>query len=72
MDGMVNTCELLINVAKKDKPQMLQGLGQQALSWVQGLSTTLSWTPNTTGGQRAPHPFVSTVRNVVSPCRSFP
>jgi hypothetical protein len=31
MDGMVNTCELLINVVKKDKPKMLQGLGQKAL-----------------------------------------
>jgi hypothetical protein len=31
MDGMVNTCELLINVVKKDKPKMLPGLGQKAL-----------------------------------------
>jgi hypothetical protein len=31
MDGMVNTCELLINVVKKDKPKMLKGLSQKAL-----------------------------------------
>jgi hypothetical protein len=71
MDGMVNTCELLINVVKKDKPKMLKGLSQKALEWVQGLSTTLSWTANTTGGQRAPNPILSTLRNVVSPYRSF-
>ena len=28
MDGMVNTCELSINVVKSDKPKMLTGLGQ--------------------------------------------
>ena len=28
MDGMVNTCELLINVVTSDKPKMLRGLGQ--------------------------------------------
>jgi len=27
MDGMVNTCELSINVVKSDKPKMLRGLG---------------------------------------------
>jgi hypothetical protein len=31
MDGMVNTCELLINVVKKNKPKMLKGLRQKAL-----------------------------------------
>ena len=69
---MANLGERSVNIVTENKPKMLQGLGQQALSWVQGLSTTLSWTPNTTGGQRAPNPFVSTVRNVVSLCRSFP
>ena len=27
MDGMVNTCELLINVVTSGKPKMLRGLG---------------------------------------------
>src|SRR5215510_7178064 len=31
MDGMVNTCELLINVVRRNKPNMLRGLGQKAL-----------------------------------------
>jgi hypothetical protein len=67
MDGMVNTCELSINVVMSDKPKMLIGLSQKALERVQSLDNTLSWTPNAPGGQRAPHPFVSTLRNVVSP-----
>jgi hypothetical protein len=29
MDGMVNTCALLINVVKSDKPKMLTGLSQK-------------------------------------------
>ena len=29
MDGMVNTCELSINVVTKGKPKMLPGLGQK-------------------------------------------
>ena len=28
MDGMVNPCELLINVVTSSKPKMLRGLGQ--------------------------------------------
>jgi len=71
MDGMVNTCELLLNVVMSTKPRMLPGLRQKALEWVQGLDNTLSWTSSTTGGQRAPHPCVSTLWNVVSPYRSF-
>src|SRR4030095_1858293 len=67
MEGMVNTCALSINVVMSDKPKMLRGLSQKALERVQGLDNTLSWTRNATGGQRAPHPFVSTLRNVVSP-----
>ena len=67
MDGMVNTCELSINVVMSDKPKMLLGLSQKALERVQSLDNTLSWTSNAPGGQRAPHPFVSTLRNVVSP-----
>lgn len=30
MGGMVNTCELLINVVTSDKPKMLTGLSQKA------------------------------------------
>ena len=29
MDGMVNTCELSINVVTSGKPKMLRGLGQK-------------------------------------------
>ena len=44
MDGMVNTCELSINVVMSDKPKMLIGLSQKALERVQSLDNTLSWT----------------------------
>jgi hypothetical protein len=71
MDGMVNPCELLINVVTAGKPKMLRGLGQKALERVQGLAFTLSWTPHAPGGERAPHSFVSTLWNVVSPYRPF-
>src|ERR671939_149963 len=70
MEGRVNTCELSLNVVMSTKPKMLPGLSQKALEWVQGLDNTLSWTPNAPGGERAPHPFGSTLRNVVSPYRS--
>ena len=71
MEGMVNACELSINVVMSSKPKMLLGLSQKALEWVQSLDNTLSWTANAPGGQRAPNPSLSTVRNVVSPYRSF-
>ena len=67
MEGMVNTCELLLNVVMSTEPKMLTGLRQKALERVQGLDNTLSWTPNAPGGERAPHPFGSTLRNVVRP-----
>src|SRR5215475_6626534 len=73
MDGMVNTRELSINVVMSTKPKMLRGLSQKALERVQSLDNTLSWTANAPGGQRAPNPSVSTLRNVVSPycsCRT--
>jgi hypothetical protein len=68
---MVNTCEFSINVVMSNKPKMLTGLSQKALERVQSLDNTLSWTFNAPGGQRAPHPFVSTLWNVVSSYRSF-
>jgi hypothetical protein len=67
MDGMVNRCARSINVGMSTKPKMLRGLSQKALERVQSLANTLSWTSNAPGGQRAPHPCVSTLRNVVSP-----
>jgi hypothetical protein len=67
MEGMVNTCELSLNVVMSDKPKMLRGLSHKALERVQSRDKTLSWTFNAPGGQRAPHPSLSTVRNVVSP-----
>ncbi len=71
MEGMVNRRALSINVVMSTKPKMLPGLRQKALERVQGLDNTLSWTPNAPGGERAPNPFESTLRNVVSPYRSF-
>jgi hypothetical protein len=73
MDGMVNRCELSINVVMSTKPKMLTGLRQKALERVQSLDNTLSWTRHASGGQRAPNPSLSTLRNVVSPycsCRT--
>ena len=73
MEGMVNTCELLLNVVTSGKPKMLRGLSHKALERVQSRDKTLSWTFNAPGGQRAPHPSLSTLRNVVSPycsCRT--
>ena len=67
MEGMVSICELSINVVMSNKPKMLTGLSQKALERVQGLDNTLTWTRNAIGGERAPNPFVSILRNVVSP-----
>ena len=55
------------NVVMSTKPKMLPGLSQKALERVQGLENTLSWTHNAPGGERAPTPFGSPLRNVVSP-----
>src|SRR5215510_14533868 len=71
MEGMVSIGELSINVVMSNKPKMLIGLSQKALERVQGLDNILSWTRNAPGGERAPNPSLSTVRNVVSPYRSF-
>src|SRR5215831_6809298 len=54
-----------------NKPKVPTGLSQKGNVVGTGLLRTLSWTANTTGVQRAPHPCWSTVRNVVSPYRSF-
>ena len=40
MDGMVNTCELSINVVMSNKPKMLTGLSQKARSQVRALSVS--------------------------------
>lgn len=47
--GMVNICELSINVVKLNKPKMLSGhkpggLSQKAMERAQGLFSPLSWT----------------------------
>ncbi len=67
----MSICELSINVVMSNKPKMLTGLSQKALERGQSLDNTLSWTSNAPGEQRAPHPCVSTLWNVVSPYRSF-
>ena len=48
VDGMVNKCELSINVVRSNKPKMLSGhkpggLSQKATERVQGLPTPLTW-----------------------------
>jgi len=55
MDGMVNRCELSINVVTRGKPKMLRGLGQKGTVAGTGSAITLSWTSNATGEQRAPN-----------------
>jgi hypothetical protein len=60
-----------LNVVMSSKPKMLTGLSQKALERVQGLDNTLSWTRHAPGGERAPNPFGSTLRNVVSPYCSW-
>jgi hypothetical protein len=67
MDGRVNIGELSINVVRRNKPKMLRGLSQNGTVAGTGFLHTLSWTPNATGKQRAPHPSLSTLWNVVSP-----
>jgi hypothetical protein len=42
MDGMVNGCELLINVVTTDKPKTLIGLGQKARGQAQRFSFSLT------------------------------
>ena len=49
MHGMVNTCELSINVGMSPKPKMLPGLRHKALERGQVLDNILSWTPNAPG-----------------------
>ena len=44
MDGMVNRCELLINVVNMNKPKTLIGLGQKASGQVQELVDFLTQT----------------------------
>jgi hypothetical protein len=38
MDGMVNTCELSLNVVMRDKPKMLRGVSQKGTGAGQGHS----------------------------------
>ena len=37
IDGMGNTCELLINVVMKNKPKVLEGLDQKVRGMVKAL-----------------------------------
>jgi hypothetical protein len=68
---MVNVCEPLINAVILDKPKMLIGLSQKARSTVWSLTLAPSWAPTATGGQRAPKPSQSYLRNTVNPYRPF-
>src|SRR5437870_255345 len=69
MGGMVNTCELLINVVTSGKPKVLVGLGQKGT--VAGTRTFLFLVmgSNATGGQSAPPPFVVTETEHGNPVR---
>ena len=43
VDGMVNRCELLINVVKNEEPKTLIGSAQKGSGQVQGRLSPLSW-----------------------------
>ena len=72
VDSMVNTSESSINAVSENKPKIADRLKPK---WHRsedlGLSFPQAWTNHTTGGQRAPHPSLLIMRNVVSPYRSF-
>ena len=53
---MANTCELLINVVKANKPKMLTGLNQKVCDGQRGIQFPLSETLNITGEQAEPNP----------------
>lgn len=55
-NGMVNICELLINVVKANKPKMLRGLDQKVSGQEQGFQFPLSQM-KATGEQAEPNPF---------------
>ena len=67
MDGMVNRCELLINVVTSNKPKVLKGLNQNG-KWA-GLGAF--WSPNTDvdppANKTVPNPSKVSKRNLVSP-----
>jgi len=69
-DGMVNTCELLINAVRTNKPKMLTGLSQKACGLVEEFPFLFSQTLRPPANrQDLPHPVVQTW-NVVSPSSS--
>jgi hypothetical protein len=67
MDGMVNICELLINVVTSNKPKALIGLGQTG-KWA-GLEAF--WSSNTDADPPANRQYLTHLlvykRNLVSP-----
>ena len=71
MGGMVNTCELLLNVVTSGKPKMLRGLGQNGT--VAGTGSCFYPVMDTQRYRRieSTSPVRSTLWNVVSPYRSF-
>jgi hypothetical protein len=56
MDGMVNTCELSINVVMSDKPKMLIGLSQKALWTGMGAESSPLADNTATGEEAEPNP----------------
>ena len=60
MNGMVNRCELSINVVMSTKPKMLTGLSQKGTGAGTRTPRFLVMGNNATGGQSAPTPFVVT------------
>ena len=62
--------KLSINVVTSNKPKMLGGLAQNGKAAGTGICLFPVMDTQAVGGQRAPNPFVSILRNVVSPYRS--
>ena len=69
MDGMVNTCELSINVVTTGKPKMLTGLSQKGTVAGTRISPLLVMGNHATGGQSAPNPFLVTETEHGNPVR---
>ena len=71
VDGMANSGELLINVARSNKPKALTGLNQKVRGQVQRDLPSPVVVVRATGGEAEPKPSVIHPWNVVSPSSSL-
>jgi hypothetical protein len=71
VDGMANSGELLINVARSNKPKALTGLNQKVRGQVQRDFPSPVVVVRATGGEAEPKPSVIHPWNVVSPSSSL-